>query len=133
MQDKRNTYDDTSLLQIVKYKYVCYSSKNIIQKKRKNKIEKWRCFIILFKVLTCPCAYLLSAFLDIIKNIMKQFAAMDKPATNRIIPAASSACAWHSTFVPFVELLKSRPSPNRGPPIAPLDDTTIILPYYAFA
>ena len=47
-------------------------------------------------------AYLLSAFRDTIKNIMKQFAAIDKPATINIIPEASSAFSWHSTFVPFV-------------------------------
>ena len=78
-------------------------------------------------------AYLLSAFRDTIKNIMKQFAAIDKPATTNIIPDASSAFSWHSTFVPFVAFPKRLTSLNRGPPIAPLDDTTIILPFYSFA
>ena len=65
---------------------------------------------------------------------MKQFARIDNPATMNIIPDASSAFSWHSTFVPFVALPNLPLSEvNRGPPIAPLDDTTIILPYYSFA
>ena len=46
----------------------------------------------------------LRVFLDNINNIMKQFAAIDKPATINIIPDASSAFSWHSTIVPFVAL-----------------------------
>ena len=61
-------------------------------------------------------AYLLKLFLDKIKNITIQLAAMASPATTKMMPAAWPAFSLHSMTVTLVSFLGSSGIPAPGMP-----------------